>query len=70
MGNTGLDNVTQYCFIAGLLKTFNMLITEDHGCAWVAQSVKHLTLDVGSVRDLMVVGSSPMSGSVLSMEPA
>ena len=32
--------------------------------AWVAQSVEHLTLDA---RD---VGLSPVSGSMLSVEPA
>ena len=38
-------------------------------CAWVAQSVKHLTLDFGSGHDLRIVRSSPRSGSPLSMEP-
>ena len=38
--------------------------------AWVAQSVKHLTLDLSSGHDLRVVRSSPGLGSVLSMEPA
>ena len=36
----------------------------------MAQSVKHSTLDLGSGHDLRVVGSSPMSGSVLSVESA
>ena len=35
--------------------------------AWVAQSVKHLS---GSGRDLRVLGSSPMSGSLPSGEAA
>ena len=38
--------------------------------AWVAQSVEHLTLDFSSGHDPRVVGFSPASGSVLSMEPA
>ena len=38
--------------------------------AWVAQSVKCPTLDVGSGHDLMVVGLSPMWGSALSWESA
>ena len=38
--------------------------------AWVAQSVKHLTLDFRSGHDLMDMRSSPTSGSALSMEPA
>ena len=38
--------------------------------AWEAQSVKHPTLDFGSTLDLMVVWLSPVSGSVLSVEPA
>ncbi|VFV38414.1 g-protein coupled receptor 26 [Lynx pardinus] len=36
----------------------------------VAQSVEHLTLDFGSGHNPGVVGSSPVSGSVLSVEPA
>jgi len=36
----------------------------------VAQSVKHLTLDLGSGHDLRVLVSSPTSGSVLSGESA
>ena len=35
--------------------------------AWVAQSVKCPTLDFGSGHDLTVMGSSPMSGSVLAV---
>ena len=38
--------------------------------AWVAQSVKHLTLDFSSGPDLRVVGSSPASDSVLNGESA
>ena len=38
--------------------------------AWAAQSVEHPTLDFSSGHDPRVVGSSPTSGSVLSMEPA
>ena len=38
--------------------------------AWVDQLIEHLTLDFGSDHDLRVVGSSPSSGSALSMEPA
>ena len=38
--------------------------------AWVAQSVKHPTLDTGSCYRLTVVGLSPALGSTLSMEPA
>ena len=34
--------------------------------SWVAQSVKHQTLDFGSGHDLRVVRSSPTSGSVLT----
>ena len=36
----------------------------------MAQSVKYLTLDFGSGRDLMIVRLSPISGSVLGREPA
>ena len=38
--------------------------------AWLAQSVKRPTLDFGPGCDLMVVGSSPTSGSGLSVKPA
>ena len=37
--------------------------------AWVAQSAKHLTLDLSSDLDLRVMSSSPMLGSVLGVEP-
>ena len=37
---------------------------------WVAQSVKHLTLDFSSGHDLRVVRPSPALDSVLGMEPA
>ena len=39
------------------------------GGTWVAQLVKHLTLDLRSGLDLEVVGSSPLSGSMLSVVP-
>ena len=35
----------------------------------MAQSVERLTLDFSSGHDPRVLGSSPMSGSVLSVEP-
>ena len=38
--------------------------------AWVTQSVKHPTLDLGSGRDLEDVGSSRALGSAPSTEPA
>ena len=37
---------------------------------WVAQLVKHLTLEYGSGHDPRVVGLSPASGNTLGMEPA
>ena len=36
----------------------------------MAQVVMHLTLDIGSGHDLMVMRSSPESGSVLGRKPA
>ena len=39
-------------------------------CAWVAQSVKHVTCDFNSGRDFRVLGWNPMLGSVLSGESA
>lgn len=38
-------------------------------CTWVAQSVEHWTLDLGSGLDLTIVGLSPVLGSILGMEP-
>ena len=38
--------------------------------AWVAQSVKHLTLDFGSGHGPGVMGSNPVSGSMLGVESA
>jgi len=38
--------------------------------AWVAQLVKHPTLDFSSVHDLRVVRSSPVSSSMRHMESA
>ena len=36
---------------------------------WVAQLVEHLTPDLSSGLDLRVVGSSPILGSALDVEP-
>ena len=36
------------------------------GGAWVAQSVKHLTLDIGSGHNLIVMRLSSKSGSALT----
>ena len=35
---------------------------------WVAQLVKHLTLDYGSGHDLRILGWSPVAGSMLREE--
>ena len=45
-------------------------INKIFGGAWVAQSVKHLTLDFGSGHDLRVMRLSPSLGSTLGMESA
>ena len=37
---------------------------------WVAQSVNHPTLDLSSDLDLRVMGSRPVLGFMLGMEPA
>ena len=37
---------------------------------WVAQPVERPTLDFDSGHDPRVMGSSPMLGSILSVEPA
>ena len=41
-----------------------------HRGSWVAQSVEHVTLDFGSGHDPGVMGSSPVSGSMGSVESA
>ena len=41
-----------------------------HRGTWVAQSVKHLTLDFGSGHGLRVMRWNPMSGSKLGTESA
>ena len=38
--------------------------------AWMAQSVRHLTVDFTSGHDLMVLRSSPTLGSRLGVKPA
>lgn len=43
---------------------------ERSGASGWEQSVKRLTLGLGSVRDLEVMRSSPTLGSVLGMDPA
>ena len=40
------------------------------GSTWKAQSVKHQAPNLGLGHELSIVRSSPMSGSVLGMEPA
>ena len=40
------------------------------GGTWVPQSVENPILDICAGRDPRVMGSSPTSGSTLSMEPA
>ena len=44
--------------------------TQNFGVTWVAQSVKHLTLDFGSGHNLLVMRSSPVLGSALRVELA
>jgi len=41
-----------------------------HRGTWMAQSVKCLILDFGSGQDLGVLRSSPVSSSMLGVEPA
>ena len=48
----------------------NVFENVPHWGAWVAQLVKHPTLDFSSGHDVMFVSSSPMSGSELSVESA
>jgi len=59
-------------FVNQLFKTGDVYLSIKIYCrgAWVAQSVKQLTLDFSSGRDLRVLGSGPASGSALSGETA
>ena len=52
--------------VANLYQTYTLI---KESSAWVAQSVKHLTLHLGSGLDLRVVNSNPMLGSMLGVEP-
>ena len=61
----GLLGITCVLFIRSLKVTETPLLRHIEG-AWGAQSVKRPTLGFGSGHDLTVVGSSPMSGSVLT----
>ena len=47
-----------------------MPMKETEGGAWVAQLVERPNLHFGSGHDLRVMGSSPVSSSMLSMETA
>ena len=53
-----------------LVSFFYLQKWDNNKGAWVAQSVGHLALGFGSGHDLLVVGSSPASGSLYSVESA
>ena len=63
-GNISLRMSGGWCKILNFLKT----LYDSRGTS-VAQSVKCLTLDFGSGHDARVMVLSPVSGSVLSVEP-
>ena len=50
--------------LAASVSPWNLLEMQAFRGAWVAQSVKHLTLDFGSGHDPRVVGSSPLHTQV------
>ena len=60
--NWGRDN-----FIKKILRKRGAWVAQSLG-SWVMQSVKCLTLGFGSGHDLMIFGSSPASGFMLSSE--
>ena len=62
-------NILELRVTQNIIKLLSKYTNQRRG-TWVAQAVKHLTLDFSSGHDPHVVGSSPTSGSVLSMEPA
>ena len=47
----------------------NIVRTHFYRGAWVAQLIKHLTFDLSSGLDHMVMSSSPVLGSMLDVEP-
>ena len=47
-----------------------LILKASYKGTWMAQSVEHLILDFGLGHDLMVLRLSPLSGSVLGVEPA
>ena len=53
-----------------VVNTVLTVTQKGRGGAWVAQSVNCPIIDFSSCHDLAVVGSSPMPGSALSVEPA
>lgn len=54
----------------GCFKKYEEFPKKGKGGARMAQLVEHLTRDFGSGRDFRLVRSSPVSGSVLSVESA
>ena len=54
----------------GLASDLREIKREGEWGTWVAQLVKCPTLDFGSGNDLRVLGSSPMSGTLLNRESA
>ena len=72
--NTGIMPIlcTTACAVTIMVCSIHFYRTNNNGHwgIWVAQSLKHLTLDFGSSYDLRVIRSSPALGSALGMEPA
>ena len=52
------------------IRFYNQLLIINILGAWVAQLVKHPTLDFSLGPDLRVMGLSPALGSALGVEPA
>lgn len=50
------------------MATHICIVKDQSWGAWVAQSVKHLTLNFSSGHDLRIVQLSPKSDSMLGME--
>ena len=70
--NTDAEPLSHPCApqVIGLYTELNMIITVNSRGTWVAQLVEHLALGFSSGHDLRVLRSSPVSGSMLSMESA
>lgn len=71
-GGVGLQHVNCWGGGAVTFQSIAFTLCKHNARGWgacVSQSVKHLTLDLGTGLDLRVMSSSPMMGSMLGVQP-